>query len=87
MKIGNEEKNKNLKILSVLKEDCQGFGLLVNKAEKRTKAFKYQFMSEPLAFATPESSLYQSDKAGLKNDFINLSKSSRNKYQQMPIGW
>ena len=44
-------------------------------------------MSEPLAFATPESSLYQSDKAGLKNDVINLSKSSRNKYQEMLIKW
>ena len=36
-----EKIKKILKYLSVLKEDCQAFGLLGNKAEKVAEAFKY----------------------------------------------
>ena len=80
LKTGSEKKKKVLKSLSVLKEDCQAFGLLVNKTEKLAEAFKYPITSVPLAVATPESTLYQSDKAGLRNYIINLSKSSSHKY-------
>ena len=54
--------------------------MLVNKTEKLAEAFKYPITSVPLAVATPESTLYQSDKVGLRNYIINLSKSSSHKY-------
>ena len=41
LKTGTEKKKKILKSLSVLKEDCQAFGLLGNKVEKLAEAFKY----------------------------------------------
>ena len=41
LKTGTEKKKKILKSLSVLKEDCQAFGLLGNKAQKLAEAFKY----------------------------------------------
>ena len=66
LKTGSEKKKKVLKSLSVLKEDCQAFGLLVNKTEKLAKGFKYLVTSVSLAFATPESTVYQSDKAWTK---------------------
>ena len=37
-------------------------------------------MSVLLAVATPKSTLYQPDKAGLRNYIINLTKSSTHKY-------
>ena len=80
LKTGSEKKKKVLTSLSVLKEDCQGFGLLFNKTEKLAETFKYPITSVSLAVATPESTLYQSDKAGLRNCIINLSKSSSHKY-------
>ena len=86
MKIRNKKKNKILKFFSVVSEDCQAFGVLVNKAQKLTKAFKYHIISVPLAVATPEYSP-QSDEARLKNDVINLSKSSRDKCQEISTGW
>ena len=87
LKTGSKKKKKVLKSLSVLKEnykeDCQAFGLLVNKTEKLAEAFKYPITSVPLAVATlylPKSTLYQSDKAGLRNYIISLSKSSSHTY-------
>ena len=64
----------------MLKDVCQAFGLLVNKTEKLAGAFKYPITSVHLAAATPESTLYQSDKAGLRNYIINLSKSFSYRY-------
>ena len=76
LKTGSKKKKKVLKSLSVLKEnykeDCQAFGLFVNKTEKLAEAFKYPITSVPLAVATlylPKSTLYQSDKAGLRNSY------------------
>ena len=82
LKTGSEKKKKILKSLSVLKEDWQAFDFLVNKTEKLAEAFKYTIMSVPLAVATPESTLHQSDKAGLRNYIINPSKSSSHKYSR-----
>ena len=79
LKTGSEKKKKVLKCLSILKEDCQAFGLLVDKTEKLAEALKYPITPVPLAVATPELTLYQSDKAGLGNYIINLSKSSSHK--------
>ena len=41
LKSGTEKKKKILKYLSVLKEDCQAFDLLGNKAEKIAETFKH----------------------------------------------
>ena len=80
LKTGSEKKKGVLKSLSVLKEDCQAFSLLLNKTEKLAQAFKYPISFVPLAVASPELTLYQSDKAGLRNYIISLSKSSSHTY-------
>ena len=41
LKTGTGKNLKILKSLSILKEACQGFGVLGNKAEKLAEAFKY----------------------------------------------
>ena len=65
---------------------CQTVGLLVNKAVKFTEAFSYAIMSVSAAVATPKSTLYQPNKASLRNYIINLSKSSSHKYPR-DIRW
>ena len=77
---GNAKKKKFLKTLSVVKEVCQAFVLLVNKVVKPTEAFKYAITSVPLAVATLNPALYQPDKAGLRNYIINLLRSSSHEY-------
>ena len=68
---GNEIKKKVFETFMVVKEVCQAFGLLVNKAVN---------LSVRLAVATRKSTLSQPDKAGLRNYIINLSKSSSHEY-------
>ena len=82
-----KQEEKGFKIFISIGGELQGglssFCLLVNKTEKLAEAFKYPITSVPLAVATlylPESTLYQSDKAGLRNYIINLSKSSSHTY-------
>ena len=69
---GNDMKNNFLKHSTVIKEVCQAFGLLINKAIKFTETFKYAIMSVPLAIATSKSTLHQPDKVELRNYIINL---------------
>ena len=55
--------------------------MFVKKVEKLIEAFKYPITSVvPLAVATLESTLYKSDKAGLRIYIINQSKSSSHEY-------
>ena len=62
---GNKKnKKKFLKPLSVVKEVCQAFGLLVNKAVKFTEALKSAITSVPPAVAVLNPKLYQTDKSG-----------------------
>ena len=49
---------------------------------KQKNLLKYSKSNVPVAVATPESTLYQSGKAGLRNYIINLSKSFNHKYQK-----
>ena len=74
------KKKKFLKPYSVLKYVCQAFGLLVDKRVKFTEAFKYEITSVLLTVATSKHTLYQPDKAGLRNYIINLPKSSSHEY-------
>ena len=64
--IARNEIKKLLQPLSVAKEGCQVFGLLVNKAVKFIEAFKYAVISVPLAVTIPKSTPYQSDKSRIK---------------------
>ena len=54
----NEKKKKLLKPLSVVKEVCQDFCLLIDKAVKFAEAFKCATASIPLSVATPKSTLH-----------------------------
>ena len=57
------KRRKNfLKPLSVVKEVCQAFGLLVNKVVKCTEPLKYEITSVHLAVAILNLTLYKPDK-------------------------
>ena len=68
-------KKKTIKAASVLKEDCQAFGLLVSKAVSLEEAFCFPITTFPLSIATPEGTLRQSDKSSLRKFLIAQSKS------------
>ncbi|MAG85790.1 MAG: hypothetical protein CMB97_00015 [Flavobacteriaceae bacterium] len=71
-------KKKTIKAISVLKEDCQAFGLIVSKSLSLEEAFRFPITTFPLSIATPEGNLRQSDKASFRNFLIVQSKSSTN---------
>ena len=50
-------KKKTIKAASVLKEDCQAYGLLVSKAVSLEEAFCLTITTFPLSIATPEGTL------------------------------
>ncbi len=64
---GITKKKPPIKAVSVLKKDCQAFGLILAKAISLEDAFCFPITSVPLALATPDGSLRQSDKASLRN--------------------
>lgn len=53
--------------MAVLKEDCQPFGVIICKSISKKDAFAHPIISAPLATATPEAELRQSDKCSLRN--------------------
>ena len=53
-----EDKRTFFELLSVVKEVCQAFGLLVNKVVKFTEALKYAITSVPPAVAIQNPTLY-----------------------------
>lgn len=69
-----------LKPLSVEKEVCQAFDLLVNKVVKLTEVSKYAITLVFLAVAFLNPTLYKPDKPGLRNYITNLPKSSSHEY-------
>ena len=71
----------------MVKEVYQAFGVLVNKAAKFTETSKYAITTEPLAIATPNLTLYQPGKAGLRNYIMNLPKRSRHEYPRDAKWW
>ena len=66
--------------MSVVKEVCQAFELLVNKVVKFIDAFKNAITSVPLAVGILNPTRYQLDKAGLGNCIINLPRCSSHEY-------
>ena len=72
---GVEKKKPIPKAVTLLKEDRQAFGLIIGKSVSLQEAFKYPITTVPLAVATTESTLRQSDKASLRNFLITESNS------------
>ena len=54
----------------------QVFGVTAAKPTDLHKAFSYPITSLPLSIASPDSSLYQSDKAGFRNYGYEIIKPS-----------
>eukprot|EP00112_Aurelia_sp_Birch-Aquarium-sp1_P023401 Seg6964.2 transcript_id=Seg6964.2/GoldUCD/mRNA.D3Y31 product="hypothetical protein" protein_id=Seg6964.2/GoldUCD/D3Y31 len=68
---GVEKKKAVPKAVTLLKEDRQAFGLIIAKSVSLQEAFEYPITTVPLAVATTDSTLRQSDKASLRNFLIN----------------
>ena len=77
MKLNNgcEKKKTTPKAVSLLKEDRQAFGFIVAKSVSLEEAFQYPITTVPLAVATSESTLRQTNKASLRNYLMNKSGS------------
>ena len=75
IKTNIEKKRKTNKVISVLKEDKQAFGIIAGKPTNLQEAFSYPITSLPLSIAFPDSSLYQGDKAGFRNFIMKNSNS------------
>ena len=58
------------------------FWFTVDKVVKFTEAFKLTIISVPLAAAILNSTLYQPDKAGLRDYIINLPRISSPEYRK-----
>jgi len=61
--------------MSTVREDCQPFGLIVDKSVTLEEAFEFQIISVPLSISTPDGELRQSEKASLRNYIIQVSDS------------
>ena len=71
---------------SISNEDRQAFGLIVAKSVSLEEAFQYPITTIPLAVATSESTLRQSNKASLRNYLMtNLVQFSKT-HQQIVHG-
>ena len=62
-----ELKNKEPKMVNILKEDRQAFGVLIGKVTNESESLRYPLTSVPLALATPDRDLRQGSKAVLRN--------------------
>ena len=66
LKTGLEKKKKNNKVLDIIKEDRQAFGLMVGKVAKAAEALAYPITTVPLALAEPDMTLRQQQKHPLR---------------------
>eukprot|EP00795_Rhopilema_esculentum_P015673 gene15673-6963_t len=76
LRTGVEKVKETPTAISVLTEDQQAFGILVAKAMSLDKAFSFPITTLPLGLATPDGTLWQSDKASIRNYSINESKAA-----------
>ncbi len=58
-----------------MQEDGQAFGLIIAKSVTLEEGFQYPIRTVPLALATTDACLRQSDKASLRNYLITKSDS------------
>ena len=70
---GLKPEKKTAKVINVLKEDKQAFGLLVGKSTSLTEAHSYPLTSVPLALASPDGDLRQSAKSSLRNHLMDVT--------------
>ena len=70
-----KRKNHKKKIISVLKEAKQAFGVIAAKSVDLHEGFSYPITSLPLSIVSTDSSLYQSDKASFRNYIMKSSDS------------
>ena len=70
---GLKPEKKTAKVINVLKEDKQAFGLLVGKSTSLTEAHSYPLTSVPLALASPDGDLRQSAEASLRNHLMDAT--------------
>ena len=66
------------KITTALKEDCQAFGLIVDKAVSLKDPFRFPITLVPLPIASPDSKLRQSEKASFRNYLIKEADAKQN---------
>ena len=78
---------KTPRAISVLKEDVQAFGLLVEKAVSLQEAFCYPITSIPLSLAYPEGTLRQENKSNLRNQIIQDCPSSQSEVAPREARW
>eukprot|EP00794_Sanderia_malayensis_P001132 gene1132-488_t len=77
IKTGLEKKKKTGKVLSVLKEDRQALGIIVEKCHNKRDAFSHCLTTYPLAIATTDGKLYQpGSKAKFRNYIIEEADAS-----------
>ena len=79
----SNEKKKPRKKIAVLKEDKQVFAVIVVKAIDLHEAFPYPITSLSLSITSPNSSLYQSDKACFRNYIMKSSNSVSSSFLQI----
>ena len=65
-----EKQKKTPKVVDILKEEKQAFGILVRKYTSARKAHSYPLTSVPLVLAAEEHDLRQDSKAALWNRII-----------------
>ena len=75
-----KKKKSNPPAMNVLKEDCQAFEVIASKSVNIENAFNYPITSVPLAIATPDGKLRQSDKASFRNYILRESKATIHEY-------
>ena len=68
-----KKKKQKPKVINVLKEDKQAFGLLVGKTTSPYEDHSYPLTSIPLALTSPDGDLRQGSKAALRNYSISES--------------
>ena len=67
------KKKRAPKVVSVLKEDRQAFGLLTTKAVDLRTVLKHPLTTIPVAIAEPNSKMkFVSNKSDLRNMLINI---------------
>ena len=68
------EKRSKSKIVSTLQQDCQAFGLIVDKSLSLEEAFPFPITTVLLSIATLDGKLRQSKKTYFLNDVIEESE-------------
>ena len=76
LKTGIKKVKPSPKAVTILKEDCQAFGVIISKSLSLSEAFQHPITSLPLSIATPDGELRQSDKASLRNFLKDHAKAT-----------